>query len=854
MTGQFDQGVLSAIGPLTDAGFCLHWLHPRQKRPIGDDWSTKPFADAATLRRRHSPGNNLGVRLGLLSAVGSGYLHVIDLDIREWADPAEAHAELAGLGFPSLKGFPSVISGSGGASRHVYFISDKHFSSKKLLKSPGFRMVFDPAKGRDVKKHDWEIELFGTGKQVAMPPSIHPDTGLPYRWEVEFDFAMLALGIEPFISAAAIEKVGISEHVEVDPADIKPRLGLEFEEAEKILSYLPLDFYCEDRDGWVQVGMALHHEFGDDGYDLWCEFAQQSPKYDEKTQKTVWKSFKEKPNSIRMASLKAVANAARLQDAFDEEDDEDEDDDSPVDPAQVADYLALLNDGVAGAGEKDPFDALLEAALNGGAPQAAENGPVDPLDAIFDTASTPAAATNGLHWTSLLQINEEGAVKATLHNLELICKNDPRLAGLAQYNQFKQETVQRRDPGRKRKRRETQPKEVRQLEGPMWTVQDKINGDLWSDSRDAAIRSILEAPETQGGYGIKISDRDLRSAIDLAALDSGFHPVREYLESLTWDGTPRAETLFIDYLGSPDNSYHRSTARLMLIGAVTRIFEPGHKFDFAVILEGLQGKRKSTFVETLGRKWFAELDGDFHDTKQMVELMQGAWIMEIPELTGFSRADVRAIKAFISRREDKARLAYDRRARVFPRQAIFVGSTNDSEYLRDDTGGRRFWPTKCNIAEIPIEHLSANVDQIWAEALALYRGMRETQPYGTLPLYLTDREAHKTATALQESRRVETAADGLAGQIASWLARPINSGGMDDDDTGPERYRDRTCLKEIHVECLGNLPGHYDNAKSQLLGSAMRKVDGWVAAGWEEFPIYGRQRAYHRGEAEAEPT
>jgi predicted P-loop ATPase len=91
---------------------------------------------------------------------------------------------------------------------------------------------------------------------------------------------------------------------------------------------------------------------------------------------------------------------------------------------------------------------------------------------------------------------------------------------------------------------------------------------------------------------------------------------------------------------------------------VTRVFEPGHKFDFAVILEGLQGKRKSTFISILAKSWFAELDGDFEDAKQMVELMQGAWILEIPELSGFARADVRHIKAFISRRTDKVRLAY----------------------------------------------------------------------------------------------------------------------------------------------------------------------------------------------------
>jgi hypothetical protein len=156
----------------------------------------------------------------------------------------------------------------------------------------------------------------------------------------------------------------------------------------------------------------------------------------------------------------------------------------------------------------------------------------------------------------------------------------------------------------------------------------------------------------------------------------------------------------------------------MMVGAVTRIFEPGHKFDFAVILEGLQGKRKSTFIRPrppLVRRTRRRLPRP----KQMIELMQGAWIMEIPELSGFSRADVRAIKAFISRQKDRARLAYARRAGEFPRQCIFIGSTNDREYLKDDTGGRRFWPMLCTRRRD--RHRppgTANVDQLWAEAVA----------------------------------------------------------------------------------------------------------------------------------------
>ena len=325
--------------------------------------------------------------------------------------------------------------------------------------------------------------------------------------------------------------------------------------------------------------------------------------------------------------------------------------------------------------------------------------------------------------------------------------------------------------------------------------------------------------------------------------------MREYLTGLTWDGKPRVETLYVDFLHAPDDAYHRSVARLMMTAAVTRIFEPGHKFDFATILEGLQGKRKSTFIEVLGRSWFAELNGEFSDTKMMVELMQGAWIMEIPELTGFSRADVRAIKAFISSRKDRARLAYARRAGEFPRQCIFIGSTNDREYLKDDTGGRRFWPVECRLGpdeEIDTDRLGTEINQLWAEAVVLYQQMRVEKPVGTLPLYLTDPDARRIAARLQESRRVESPDDVLAGKIAEWLDKPVNNGGFDDQEDGS--VRNETCTAQIWTECLGGDPRAFKTTEQAMVNRAMQRVPGWGSDGTQmRFKNYGKQRVFYRG-------
>ena len=161
-----------------------------------------------------------------------------------------------------------------------------------------------------------------------------------------------------------------------------------------------------------------------------------------------------------------------------------------------------------------------------------------------------------------------------------------------------------------------------------------------------------------------------------------------------WDNLgPRR--LFVDYLGCPEDEYHRETARLFLLGAVARAFCPGHKFDFVPILEGAQGAGKSTFIRILGLDWAGELAVDFHDNNKVIEAMQGLWIIEIAELQGFSKADTTTLKATVSRTHDKARLAWDRNPRDYPRQCVFIGSTNDDDYLRDPTGGRRFWPIRC---------------------------------------------------------------------------------------------------------------------------------------------------------------
>lgn len=817
------------IKEFVDAGFALHWLHPRQKRPIREGWSTAPIATFDELLSTYQEGNNIGVRLGEPSRLVDGqYLHLVDVDVREPALADEAREKVTELFGEEIWNFPTVQSGSAGASLHIYFISSEPLASRKLATSQG---KFRETDGR--WRWQYEIELLGTGRQAVLPPSVHPDTGKSYAWQIPFNFDMLAMGVGPSIAAAQLEELTSAAN-EIFDYEAVPPLTFRPGQLESELEELSVD-RIDDRSDWITLGQALHHNYGGskEGFEIWMKVSSRGSKYLHKSSlKAEYRRYcqfgRHRGRPVTLATVRQWildARHERLMSQF-----SDVDVDGFEEPTRVTAEVTV-----------DNLDELL------GEPTVTAER--DPIDELVDSAVANKSDT--LPWTSLMDFSEAGALRPTLHNLSLILMNDVRFAGVARLNRFNFEIVQRGIPRAKSDHRRNQAKPTLQLDPHIWKVKDPVNGDIWSDDRDADIRRIIEAPKSQGGFGVRASDRDLRDAISIAARAHHFHPVQEYLDSLKWDRKPRAEQLFVKYLGAEDNQYHRDIARLMLIAAVTRIFEPGHKFDYAVIIEGLQGKRKSTFIETLGKSWFAELDGDFRDSKQMVEQMQNSWILEIPELSAFNRGDVRSIKAFISRKTDRARLAYARRAGDWPRQCIFIGSTNDREYLKDDTGGRRFFPCMCNASEIDIAGLEANIDQIWAEAMVLYQQMRAEQPHGTLPLYLRNEDSKYIAAQLQESRRVESANDVVAGRIEAWLEKPIDESGFDElDDQAQPKYRDETCLLQIWVEALGRELKDYTGANGgHYLSSAMMLVPGWQRANQHKTDFgapYGRQRVYRR--------
>jgi predicted P-loop ATPase len=281
----------------------------------------------------------------------------------------------------------------------------------------------------------------------------------------------------------------------------------------------------------------------------------------------------------------------------------------------------------------------------------------------------------------------------------------------------------------------------------------ELPGDEWTSVHDILAAEWLQHEDIFVGPDIT------GQAVEAVARERRFHPVLEYLERCVWDGIPRLDLWVVDYLGAADTPYNRAVGSRWMIAAVARVYEPGCKVDSALVLEGDQNTGKSTAIKTLGVPWFTDEIADL-GTKDAALQLAGVWIIELAELDSVSRAEVGRIKSFMSRATDRYRPPYGRRPIDQPRQCVYAGTVNHSEYLRDETGGRRFWPVKC--AQIDIVGLAQVRNQLWAEARARYLA-RE-------PWHLDTKELNDDAEEEQTARYLH---DAWEKPIAEFIANRI---------------------------------------------------------------------------------
>lgn len=426
-------------------------------------------------------------------------------------------------------------------------------------------------------------------------------------------------------------------------------------------------------------------------------------------------------------------------------------------------------------------------------------------------------------WLKELSVSAKGTFEATIDNASLVLLHDPELRGRYYYDEFRERPV---------------------VSGDLpWEKLAKRSSDCWMDSDDSGLRRHLEKH-----YGIE-SPSKIRDAVELAMLSCKRHPVREYLNSLTWDGQSRMDTLFIDYLDAADNEYTREVTRKALIGAVARIYSPGCKHDHALVLVGPQGCRKSTTLAKLGRQWFSDslytVSG-----KDAYEQLQGHWIIEMGEMAATKKAELEQIKQFMSKQMDSYRAAYARRTQEHPRQCAFFGTTNDNEFMRDSTGGRRFWPVVVTDKGRELGGMLTDeiVDQVWAEAVMRYEAGEQW--------YLSER-IEQIARKVQEEH---TEMNGKQGLIENFLDTLLPKGwekmdldkrmlfwggGFGEKEEGTE-IRNRVCAIEIWQELFRGDPKTFTPMQAREINGILRRIPGWKSQSSMNCGIYGRQRGFSR--------
>lgn len=450
------------------------------------------------------------------------------------------------------------------------------------------------------------------------------------------------------------------------PARLPPGGNADRDRIESALAFVNADLGYND---WIAVGMALYDALGDSvGLSVWDYWSGKGSKYAGRTAlEGHWRSF---------------GNRA------------------PGSPGVI--FKLAMQEGWRAP---KPASHSPHAPSASGAKRRAQEGPDEPPapPPPDDRGGVGAADDPGFRTT------RDGKIQPSLFNTLRVLETDSAWRGVLGFNRFAYRIMKRRSP----------------------PIQPATEGE-WADIDDVRLQVYLTKV-----YGFEPKKPTVMDAVMEMAYGAPFHPVREYLEGLSWDGTARLPGLLAECWGAAgtpsvlsirreDPDAHRRLLRYVelagvkwMVGAVARIFKPGCKLDTMLVLEGGQGDFKSTSIRTLfGDEWFSDSKMTIGD-KDALAQMQGKWAYEMAEMDAHRKADDTAFKQFITTQIDRVRWHYGKRAEDVPRQCIFVGTTNMHQYGKDETGMRRIWPVE--VGRVDLKKIGAERDQLWAEAVALYR-------------------------------------------------------------------------------------------------------------------------------------
>lgn len=393
----------------------------------------------------------------------------------------------------------------------------------------------------------------------------------------------------------------------------------------------------------------------------------------------------------------------------------------------------------------------------------------------------------------LLKYNEDGTVEQSANNYKIVFDNDDRYKNLFGYDSFSNKVVKFTEDGYK----------------------------TWSDTDDSSLRFDIETD-----YGL-YNQQKYYDAFNKTISDRSFNPVQELIESTPWDGVPRIDRFLVDIMKCDDNDYSREVSRMIFYGGINRLYKPGCKFDYMPIFIGEQGTYKSTIVN-----WLAIHDDYFGDIntiegKDALDNIQGRWICEFSELLALVRTkDVEAMKSFITKPVDKYRASYERRTLEYPRKCIFIGTTNDVQFLSDKTGNRRYLPIQIKLQPGELKGKEKQVREYilncWREAYYLFK---HDETYLTIPS-----EYYKDVLNAQNAA-VED--DPKMGLLLDYLSN--------------KKVGEKVCTIEIHTNCFNELKKKFTRQDSKEISRMLSTLPEWKRSNSTfRFETFGTQKYWEK--------